>query len=167
MQLSDDMLALLKGFEGYRAAPYFDSAGKKTIGFGHLIKVGENFTSLNINDATDLLRKDIEKAVKGVNTLLTTLVPEQHQFDAMVAFAFNVGLTNLAHSTLLKLVLQEKYDLATQEFKKWCHAIVDGKPLIIEGLLRRRMCEAIVFDTGSYSDAAKYWKECTKLKEMK
>lgn len=162
MQLSDEMLSLIKGFEGYRGAPYLDSAGKKTIGFGHLIRVGEKFTNLSIKEATDLLRKDVERAVKGVNTLLTGEIPEQHQFDALVCFAFNVGLTNLSHSTLLKLVLQEKYELATQEFKRWCHAIVDGKPLIIEGLLKRRMCEAIVFDTGNYAAAAAYWKECTK-----
>lgn len=52
--------------EGYKARPYKDSRGLWTIGFGHLIKEGEDFTTLTPHDAVRLLRKDYDYATTSV-----------------------------------------------------------------------------------------------------
>lgn len=36
--IDGDGLEMIKEFEGFRAAPYFDQGGKLTIGYGHLIR---------------------------------------------------------------------------------------------------------------------------------
>ena len=38
----------IKAHEGLRLKVYKDSLGKKTIGYGHLIKIGENYTTITL-----------------------------------------------------------------------------------------------------------------------
>lgn len=59
-------LAQIVKDEGYRSKPYKDSRGLWTIGFGHLIKKGENFKTLSSHDAVQLLRKDYSEAKLSV-----------------------------------------------------------------------------------------------------
>ena len=61
----------------------------------------------------------------------------QHRFDALVSFAFNVGLGNLQRSTLRMKHNRADYDGAAQEFLKWSKAA--GK--VLRGLLIRRTYE--------------------------
>jgi len=62
----DSEIAQIVQDEGYRAKPYKDSRGLWTIGFGHLIKKGESFSSLNPHKAVEMLRKDYEYASRSV-----------------------------------------------------------------------------------------------------
>ena len=52
--------------EGYRAKPYKDTRGLWTIGFGHLIKEGEDFTTVTPHYAVKMLRKDYKYASDSV-----------------------------------------------------------------------------------------------------
>ena len=53
--------------EGYRACSYKDSRGYPTIGFGHLIKKGENFSGcITPQAAVELLRDDYAIAKESV-----------------------------------------------------------------------------------------------------
>jgi GH24 family phage-related lysozyme (muramidase) len=65
----------------------------------------------------------------------------QHQFDAMVSFAYNVGVGNLQSSTLLKKHKAGDYAGAAAEFAKWNKAA--GK--VLAGLTRRRAAEAALY----------------------
>ena len=84
----------------------------------------------------------------GVARLVTRPI-EQSQFDALVSFAFNVGLDIDAHrraeglgdSTLLALVNAVRDQDAAIEFVKWNKA--GGRPLL--GLTRRRLAEAQLY----------------------
>jgi RHS repeat-associated protein len=53
MDLSKRGLNCIKSYEGLKTSVYLDSAGKATIGYGHLIKPGEDF-SAGINAAQAL-----------------------------------------------------------------------------------------------------------------
>lgn len=53
---------LVKSFEGFSAKVYRDSAGLLTIGYGHLIKAGENFSVISEAQATEILYRDLTTA---------------------------------------------------------------------------------------------------------
>ena len=143
MKISNEGLELIKKFEGFSAVPYNDVEGYPTIGFGHKIVAGEVFGALSSVESTSLLEKDCAWAVTIINTAVSVML-EQHQFDALCSFTYNVGAHAFATSTLLKLLNEEKYGEASNEFLKWCHA--GGKKS--EGLLRRRRNEREYFLTG-------------------
>jgi lysozyme len=71
-----------------------------------------------------------------------TKVPlKQHQFDALVSFAYNVGVGNLRSSTLLRKLNAGDYDGAALEFHRWNRS----KGKVLPGLVRRRAAEALLF----------------------
>ena len=76
----------------------------------------------------------------GVSKLLKIQVT-QNQFDALVDFAYNVGIGNLKSSTLLKKVNAKNFSGAALEFIKWNKA--DGK--VLPGLTKRRTAEKDLF----------------------
>lgn len=95
---------------------------------------------ITIAQADSLLEKDVKTFVAGVNALLTTDI-SQNQFDALVSFAYNLGLGALGKSTLLKLVNRRKFTMAASEFLRWnkCHGHV------LNGLTARREAERKLF----------------------
>ncbi len=134
MEYSDNGLALTAEFEGLRLEAYKDGGGVPTIGYGHTkgVKMGDKITQY---EALNYLRQDVKKAVDGVNRLVKVPV-NQHQFDALVDFAFNLGEEALARSTLLTQLNLRNYSGAAFEFLKWNHD--NGK--VVDGLTRR--CQA-------------------------
>ena len=144
MRTSDDGIDLIKQFEGVRLDSYRDSVGVWTVGFGHTAACGEPIpgpgVKITSQQADMALRKDLNKFEIGVTGLLAKPI-QQHQFDALVSFAFNVGLGNLKNSTLLKKVNAGDFDRVPAEFLKWDKA--GGRSL--PGLTRRRHAEASLF----------------------
>ena len=141
MDLSLEGLKLIKEFEGLRLHAYRCSANVLTIGYGHTGSWIQEDSEITEIEAEELLKKDCQVFVDGVNRLVKVQI-NQNQFDALVSFAFNLGLGALSGSTLLKL-LNDRCDrtIVAAEFQKWCKA--DGK--VLEGLLRRRKAEAALF----------------------
>jgi lysozyme len=90
--------------------------------------------------ADQLLQDDLDRFEAAVTRLVTVSLT-QNQYDALVSFAFNVGISALERSTLLKRVNAKLFDQARAEFAKWNRA--GGKPLA--GLTRRRAAEAALF----------------------
>src|SRR5690606_23508894 len=66
----------------------------------------------------------------------------QNQFDALVSFAYNLGVNALKGSTLLKKVNANPSDPAIRaEFMKWVYAA----GVKLKGLERRRKAEADLY----------------------
>lgn len=99
----DKGIQLICQFEGLKLERYRDAVGLWTIGYGHLIlkEEMEKLTKITTGEAKDLLRKDLKRTEDGVKKLLNQPAT-QAQFDALVSFAFNLGVGNLKKSTLLK-----------------------------------------------------------------
>ena len=75
-----------------------------TIGYGHLIKRGEDFRNgISEAKATELLRADIATAERAVRDNITVPL-SQNQFDALTSLAYNIGTKNFADSTVVKYV---------------------------------------------------------------
>lgn len=75
-----------------------------TIGYGHLIKSGEDFSrGITESQAIEILRSDINMAERAVKDSI--IVPlTQNQFDALVSLAYNLGAKKFANSTVVKYV---------------------------------------------------------------
>ena len=65
----------------------------------------------------------------------------QNEYDALLSLMYNIGEPRFLTSTLLKLLNQNKKDLAAKEFLKWNK--VKGK--VSSGLSKRRMSEMAIF----------------------
>jgi GH24 family phage-related lysozyme (muramidase) len=87
------------------------------------------------------LASDIAGFAAKVAAAIGSAPTTQHQFDAMVSFAYNVGVTNLANSTLLRLHKAGDFAGAEQQFARWNKAA--GK--ILPGLVKRRAAEAALY----------------------
>ncbi len=141
MKLSMAGINFVKSFEGFSSTPYKDSGGKLSIGYGHLIKPGENFDNgITEEQAQDLLIKDIAWAESAVNQCVNIDLT-QNEFDALVSFAYNLGGRTLLNSTLLEKLNAGDIAEAANEFLRWDH--VAGN--VVAGLTRRRVAERKLF----------------------
>lgn len=118
MKTSEQGLQLLIEREGKRNKAYKDSVGVWTIGVGHTgpeVQPGLVWTDEQVMDA---LRKDVERFEKAVNDGVEVPL-EQHQFDALVSFAFNVGDSAFLKSTMLKKINAGLFDEVPAQFDRW------------------------------------------------
>jgi RHS repeat-associated protein len=146
MSLSAKGLDFIKKHEGYSNTVYNDSAGYPTIGYGHVIKQGENFDNgVTEKEATALLAQDTKTAVDTVNSKVTTKL-SQTKFDAVVDFTYNLGAKNLGKSNLLSNINGGKA-VTKENFTDWNRA--GGK--VVRGLTVRRTNEFNLFSKGDYS----------------
>ncbi|RKP44617.1 lysozyme [Trinickia fusca] len=136
-----DGIDLIKHFEGLRLTRYLDAVGKPTIGYGHLILPNEKFAAaLTTSAAESLLKQDLRKHELALRKLVRVPITQQ-QFDALMAFVFNLGPGRLQSSTLLRCVNASQFKNAADQFLVWNKA--GGKPLA--GLTRRRQAERKLF----------------------
>lgn len=142
MQFSEAGMALMEASEGLELTAYKCPAGVWTIGYGHTgADVYEGLT-IDLDKAQQLLRADIRFAEMGVKTYAKVELT-QGQYDALVDFAFNLGIGALRSSTLLKKLNSGDYYGASKEFARWNQA--GGK--VLSGLTRRRLAEEGLFNS--------------------
>jgi len=146
MKTSDQMRALIEGFEGCELDPYQDSVGVWTIGYGHTgDDVFEGCDPISQGQADALLAADLEDFEGHVSALCPQA--NQQQFDALVSFAYNLGSGALQGSTLRRLHNEAQFEAAAEQFSRWNHA--GGR--VLKGLTRRRAAEAAVYGKGEYN----------------
>lgn len=142
MKLSEKGIELIKRFEGFVSKPYLCQAKVWTVGYGTTrYPNGERVKPTDIpidkEKATEFLKHDVKVFESGVDSFLRDDIT-QNQFDAIVSFAYNLGLNALKNSTLLKVINSNPNDLRIKkEFLKWVNA--GGK--VSGGLIKRRQDE--------------------------
>ena len=156
MQCSKKGIDLIKSFEGFSLTAYHgkcDRAGLYTIGWGHArgVRPGDKIT---LEQAEKLLRDDIRDAENVVNLDYVSgrdkPLVNQHQFDALCSFVFNVGSGRYLDSTLRRKIKQGDIMGAAGEFKRWIYS--DHK--IAPGLIPRRDAERRLFLQSGQADIA-------------
>lgn len=145
MKTSDKGLALIKQFEGFSARPYLCPAGVPTIGYGATYypdgrRVTMQDRPVTEADATAMLRAMLASYEAGIARYVQVPLT-QGQYDALVSFAYNLGLAALKSSTLLRLLNARNYAGAAAQFPRWNRA--GGK--VLPGLTRRREAERVMF----------------------
>ena len=167
MKTSDKGINTLKKLEGSvkkdnKHIIYDDKTGKPvsanavlprgaTIGYGHLIKQGEDFKNgINETTATELLRADIATAERAVQKNIFVSL-KQNQFDALVFLAYNIGVNNFANSTVVKYINNPNfhssmYPSLESAWKAWNHSQGDTS----NGLINRRQKEWDIYSRSIY-----------------
>lgn len=143
-QIAKPGLDLIKSFEGLQLTAYLDIVGVPTIGYGCTVGVTKddvlNKRTLSAQEAEDMLAHELAGFCSGVEKCV--LIPiNQNQFDALVAFSYNVGLGSLQKSTLLKLLNAGDVSGAAEQFLRWNKA----GGVEVKGLTRRRQAERSLF----------------------
>ena len=146
MKISQEGLSLIKKFEGLRLKAYKCSANVLTIGYGHTGGVKET-DKITLEEADSLLEKDIAKFEEYVSDNVMVKL-NQSQFDALVAWTFNLGPGNLRESTMLKKLNNQEYESVPFEMRRWNKA--GGKTL--DGLIRRREAESLLFESKEWEN---------------
>ena len=147
MQTSKAGLEFIASHEGCVLNVYEDVAGYPTIGIGHLIRDGEDFSGgITRDQAIELLQDDAKEAEDCVNANVTVDL-SQEQFDALVSFVFNVGIGAFRKSTLLRLLNEGRPEEVPVQLKRWNKA--GGK--IVQGLISRRAAESDLWETATYA----------------
>jgi lysozyme len=134
----------IKAFEGWVDHIYQDATGHATIGYGHLVKLGETFPpTITKEEGERLLKSDLEWAEKVVTASVSVSL-RSNQFDALVSLVFNIGEGNFQRSTLLMLLSRGDFQGAAGEFEKWIYS--GGR--VLSALQDRRKKEAQLFMTA-------------------
>jgi GH24 family phage-related lysozyme (muramidase) len=126
---------------------YKDIAGHLTVGFGHLVQKGEDFSGgLDKQGALALLAKDMQSAFSAVKGLVHGNLGA-NQMKALADLAFNIGTAAFSHSTLLKELNAGHMGAAADQFAHWNKVLVNGHYVANQGLANRRAAEAQLFRT--------------------
>lgn len=195
LRVSSSGIDLIKAWEGLEDGDkrtvnletYPDPVGIWTLGWGHALtdergafirtKAGADAWMLRMfgksaitrDEAKALLAMDVNEFLEGLAVLLANIPTTQAQLDALVAFAFNVGVRGFGGSTLLSrhrahVPVSERFDygkLKAQSqagnatgpteyaFAAWSKA--GGRWML--GLYRRRVCEALIYGGGDVAKA--------------
>ncbi len=153
MKVSKAAIDMIKHHEGVRTKPYRCPALLWTVGVGHVIdpthatvKYEERRNLpipagwdrvLTMDEVDRILSQDLGRFERGVVRLCPAAVGRQGVFDALVSFAFNVGLGNLQRSSLRMKTNRGEFEEAAEEFMKWTKA--GGR--VLPGLVKRRQDE--------------------------
>lgn len=143
-----EKIALFKGFRSY---PYFDSARVPTIGYGTIrypngksVQMGD--VEISPTEALAFLEHDLTDTASHLWKFIT-VQPTLNQWSALLSLAYNIGWPAIAKSTLLRLFNAGQRGIASAHFLDWDKTHVDGKLVVIPGLLNRRIAEKTLFDT--------------------
>ena len=131
MKISQEGISLIKKFEGFESDAYQCPAGVWTIGYGHTKGVTSG---------------DVWSEEHASHILEVKL--NQNQFDALVAWVYNLGPSNLKSSTMLKVLNEEEWEEVPRQMKRWNKA--GGE--VLRGLVRRREAEAMLFQGKDWYD---------------
>ena len=144
-QVSRAAVDLIKRFEGYRQKAAQLPDGRWTVGYGHTLTAREG-ASVSEKDAEALLLYDLISVAHSVNE--HTYAPlNQNQFDALVCFAFNIGLDNFLRSGVLRRINEGSLLQAACAMEMWRKADFEGERIVIDALVRRRSAEKTLFLT--------------------
>lgn len=133
-------LALLKQCEGCRLQAYKDVRGILTIGYGQTADWITPDTLLTQEQADALLKQSLSALENSVTNAVTVSISD-NQFSALVCFAYNVGITALLGSTLLRELNAGEYENAADQFLRWNKS----GGVVYPGLTKRRELERELF----------------------
>lgn len=152
MRLSERGRDLLIKREGIKLYAYQCTAGRWTIGIGHTAGVCQGMR-ITIEQAYKYFADDIKPVEDYLNRVNDKIERKflQHEFDALVSFIHQIGLTYFAKSTCLRKIREGcTPEEIAKEFPRWCY-ITDrktGKKVICDAVKNRHIDEKVQYITG-------------------
>ena len=148
-ELSERGKAFLKLKEGLRLWAYLDDAGIWTIGYGHTGPEVHEGLIWSQHEADAMFEREVGRFGSGVDKLVGDRELNQNQFDALVIFAYNIGLANFGHSGVLSSIRYGNIPGALHSWAQWNHVHdpKSGELVVSLGLSKRRQAEITLFQT--------------------
>lgn len=139
--LSAAALALLMALEGFSALPYKDIAGVWTNGYGNTHSVGPKTPAVAPEQAKQDLVRHVNVFAAGLDRCLTA-APTQNQYDALMLWTYNVGVSAACSSTLVRLLnAGQPPTVWCAQLLRWNKVRVNGQLVPSKGLTNRRKAE--------------------------
>lgn len=151
---SEACIEFIKGVEGFSPQPYYDYS-QYTVGYGTKCPTEKYFeykaNGIPKEEAEGLLMEAVSGFEDAIHEKLISqygLTLNQHQFDALVSFSYNLGTNWMTYdSTLRNAILKDAdEDEMVYAFGLYCTAGEKYLP----GLIKRRLCEANIYLNGVY-----------------
>lgn len=143
MKASESIKAFIKQCEGVKLTAYRCPSGVWTIGYGH---TGTDVTpgkQISKAEAERLFEADLARFEGELGAMLGATALRQGQYDALLSFAYNVGMRSLWASTLWRKVQADADDVSIPaEFSRWVYGTQGGRKVKLPGLIKRRAEEA-------------------------
>lgn len=128
---------LIELVEGVENKPYMDIAGIPTVCAGITgpdVVWGKTYSN---RECRNLLEKHIQIHGKHVQNAVTYPI-EPETRAALISFSYNVGGSAMRKSTAVKLINQGKIEQGCKALGMWTKATVNGKKVVVKGLVNRR-----------------------------
>ena len=144
---------LCRRFEGYRAKPYLCPAGVATIGYGSTYYADKRKVTLEdppMDEPTAralLMVELVHTYAPGVvrhcpNLLVLAAQGDLRKLNAVVDFAYNLGVGRLQTSTLTRKINAQDWAGAKEQLMLWTR----GGGKVLPGLVKRRTAECVLLD---------------------
>lgn len=141
--MTPDAVALVKRFEGLRLRAVALEDGGFVVGHGH-VSAADPGRAITADEAHALLLFDLSKLATAIEPLvLAPTTPAQ--FDALLSFAFGVGLEGFEGSVVLQRLNAGAYLDAAAAIELWRCARIGGEMQVVDVLVRRRAVEKARF----------------------
>ncbi len=154
MKGSEDLIELIKVFEGFVEKPKGDYGDNSIIGYGTTCDPKDYPNGITHEEADALLRSVLKNFESSINSFARRkgVKLSQQQFDALLSFTYNVGagwLSDNKTSTLKTAVINGATgNDILYAMTMWCTA--GGE--ILTSLINRRLKEANLYLNGVYSN---------------
>jgi len=147
MRTSEAGRDLIKRWESLRLTAYLCQANKPTIGWGHTsgVRMGDRITE---HEAEQFFTADLAIAEDDIERNVTAPITA-NQHAALVSWALNVGGAEVATSTLVRLLNQDRYDEVPGQLLRWIKVTdpVTKRKTDSNGLRNRRKAEIALWLT--------------------
>ena len=137
---------LCRRYEGYRAKPYLCPAGVPTIGYGSTYYADKRKVTLEDQPmeegaARALLMVELEHTyLPGVLRNCPVLATNERRCNAIVDYAYNLGVGRLQTSTLKRKINAQDWDGVQEQLMLW----TKGGGKVLPGLVARRKAECLL-----------------------
>jgi lysozyme len=143
---------LCRRFEGYKAKPYLCPAGVPTIGYGSTFYGDGRKVTLQdppMDEPTarallvsELMHRYAPGTIRQCPILLTLAMTANDwgKLNAIVDFAYNLGVGRLQTSTLKRKINEQDWEGAKEQLMLWTR----GGGKVLPGLVKRRQAECAV-----------------------
>ncbi len=112
---------------------------------GHKVEKGD--IAIDETEALCYLEHDLNRTAVTLWKFLERQ-PTLNQWSALLSLAYNVGVTAVSRSTVLRMFNAGRDAMAALHFVDWDKARVDGQLVEIKGLKNRREAEAKLYLTA-------------------
>lgn len=146
MQVSEEMISIIKQTHKFTRTSWEAKTGISYIGYGHTIAKGEVFKKLPKKDCELLFVKDIKRIERQLNLLFKIDIPQNH-FDVLASVLFDIGYGLFKTSSLLTLYKKGLIEESSLRIMVWSKY----KGIHTEALEYRRRIDYKIFTSNDYA----------------